>query len=84
MKEEYFNVKDNKLFLLLNILEDGKHPVTYIIPATAWDKSSQTVFVHRTYEGKKSKPEYGLNISAKNMLCLEKYKLENVIGNEIG
>ncbi len=35
----------------------------YIIPASEWDDSGKTIFVSRDYEGKKSAPEYGLNLS---------------------
>ena len=76
MLEEHFDIFDDSLFLFLTILIDGEHPDSYLIPATTW-QNIDTVFVHRTYEGKKSKPEYGLNLSAKNIPSLAKYKIEN-------
>lgn len=79
MLEEHFNTADKTLFLFLSILTDGVHPVSYIIPATAWNDDSKGVFVHRTYEGKKSKPEYGINLSQKNMPFLENYKIDRMI-----
>ena len=79
MLEEHFDITDKNLFLFLSVLADGEHPVSYIIPATAWGTDTTGIFTHRTYEGKKSKPEYGVNLSKKNLPLLEAYKLEKVI-----
>ena len=79
MLEEHFAVEDETLFLFLSILTDGELPVSYIVPATAWKNDVTGMFVYRTYEGKKSKPEYGMNLSAKNISFLENYKLEKMI-----
>lgn len=79
MLEEYFDVEDDTLFLFLSILTDGEFPVSYIVPATVWKDDVTGMFVHRTYEGKKSKPEYGMNLSAKNIPFIENYKLEKMI-----
>ena len=79
MLEEHFDITDKALFLFLSILTDGEHPVSYLFPATVWSNDETGVFVHRTYEGKKSKPEYGINLSKKNMSYIEKYKLEIMI-----
>lgn len=79
MLEEHFDVEDDTLFLFLSILTDGELPVSYIVPATVWKDDVTGMFVHRTYEGKKSKPEYGMNLSAKNIPFIENYKLEKMI-----
>ena len=79
MLEEHFNITDKNLFLFLSILTDGEHPVAYIIPATAWETDKSGIFTYYSYDGKKSKPEYGINLSKKNMPLLEKYMLEKVI-----
>lgn len=79
MTEEHFNITDKNLFLFLSILTDGEHPMSYIIPATAWKTDNSGIFTYYSYEGKKSKPEYGINLSKKNMPLLENYKLEKVI-----
>jgi hypothetical protein len=40
-----------------------------------------TVFVSRDYgEGLKRKPEWGLNVSARNMAALEQYRFEVSVG----
>lgn len=79
MLEEHFDVEDETLFLFLSILTDGELPVCYIVPATVWKNDVTGMFVHRTYEGKKSKPEYGMNLSAKNMPFLDDYRIEKMI-----
>lgn len=79
MLKEHFNIEDDSLFVLLLYLEDGEHPVIYVIPTAAWKNEMNGVFVYRSYEGKKSKPEYGINTSQKNMSQLEIYKLERMI-----
>ena len=79
MLEEHFDIIDDSLYVLLLYLEDGKHPVIYAIPSIAWKEESDDVFVYRSYKGKKSKPEYGINASQRNMARLEIYKLENMI-----
>ena len=78
MRKEHFDIEDKNLFLLLVMLTDGQHPAIYLIPASAWQQESK-VFVYHAYEGKKSKPEYGVNASGKHMAELEAYKLENML-----
>lgn len=78
MTKEYFNINDDAMFLFLILLSDGNHPDMYIIPTAAWRQESK-VFVSHNYEGKKSKPDYGVNISKKNMPELEKYHIENML-----
>ncbi len=51
----------------------------YVIPATAWQENYGSLFADHDYEGKKSNPEYGLNLSAKNIPQLEPFALENWI-----
>lgn len=78
MRKEHFNIEDDTMFLFLILLSDGEHPETYIIPSSAWQKESKA-FVYHAYGGKKSKPEYGVNVSNKNRAELEKYRIENMI-----
>lgn len=78
MMKEYFNIEDDAMFLLLMLLIDGEHPDMYIIPTSAWRQKS-SVFVSHDYEGKKSKPDYGVNVSRKNMPELEKYHIKNML-----
>ena len=52
----------------------GDLPEFYIIPATTWNKSSGP-FANREYdkEGQTSKPEWGINVSKKNLPILSNY-----------
>ena len=40
MREEYFDISDQSLYLFLLLLNDGEHPIEYLIPATTWDNDS--------------------------------------------
>lgn len=66
------------LFLALAILKEGSEPKLFLIPSEAWRKPDKLLVGH-DYEGKKSKPEWGLNLSAKNMKLLEKYSFATMI-----
>jgi hypothetical protein len=43
-----------------------------------WKKPNE-LLVGREYEGKKSKPEWGVNLSLKNKPILDKYEFENQV-----
>jgi hypothetical protein len=42
-------------------------------------KRPNALFVNRNYEGLKSEPEWGLNLSRRNLPLLEPYEFEQVI-----
>lgn len=77
MQKSKFVLSDN-LYLALGLLSQDNLPELYLIPSTVWH-SPNAVFVERNYDGLKSKPEWGLNISKKNMAFLEPYKFENTV-----
>lgn len=81
MKEKYFHSHDGSFYLFLILLKDGQHPQEFLIPASAWRSSNNKLFVHHLYEGKKSEPEFGVNLSKKNMPELEPYRLEAVLNH---
>ena len=64
------------LFLALVILKNGVAPESYLIPASAWLEPNE-LLRNRDYEGAGniSKPEWGVNISHKNMHLLNQYML---------
>ncbi len=68
----------NNLFAAVVLFDDGEAPRLYLIPATAWQQPN-ALLVDRNYEGLKSKPEWGLNLSRKNLSLLEPYKLEHTV-----
>jgi hypothetical protein len=77
MQKTKFQINEN-LFLALGLLFQYERPLLYLIPSTVWS-SPDSVFVERNYEGLKSKPEWGLNISKKNMPVLEQYAFESTV-----
>lgn len=79
MRKANFSPREG-LYVALGLLHDGKEPLAYLIPSTVWLEPS-SVFVGRDYEkpGLKSKPEWGINVSAKNMKVLEPYEFSKVL-----
>ena len=77
MQKEKFEISPD-WYLALAILNQGKEPELYLVPSDAW-KSPNSLLVDREYEGKKSKPEWGLNLSIKNMLLLDEYAFPKMV-----
>lgn len=72
-------VLSDTLYVALGLLCDGKPPELYLVPSRAWE-TPNALFVSRDYgEGMKSEPEWGLNLSKKNMPLLEPYRFETVV-----
>lgn len=65
---------ENRLVCYLRFA-DGCEPDIYLIPASAW-KQPNEIFKDRNYDGLKSKPEWGINISEKNLPELESYRFD--------
>ena len=76
MQKDKF-IQSKELYLALAILNEGKEPNLYLIPSTAWLKPND-LFKDKNYEGMQSKPEWGLNISGKNMPLLKDYSFSQV------
>ncbi|HEX8209602.1 MAG TPA: hypothetical protein VF584_05405 [Longimicrobium sp.] len=72
-----FSIAPNRLVALV-ILQPEQEPGIYLIPMTAW-VSPNALLVSRDYEGKKSMPEWGLNLSKKNQHLLDPYRFERVV-----
>lgn len=72
-KKDKMPLKDSWLLCLLRFVDD-ELPEVYIIPATTW-LEPKPPFVSRDYEkeGQKSKPEWGINVSKKNLPQLSNY-----------
>ena len=78
MQKTKWNIDNPDTFLALLLFEDGKLPETYLIPSTAW-RTPNGLLCDKDYDGLKSKPEYGLNLSKKNMPLLEPYRIGEVL-----
>lgn len=79
MRETCFDINDLSLYLILIILKGGEHPDMYMIPASAWKTGESKLLVYHAYEGKKSAPEFGVNLSARNQQELDQYKLDKIL-----
>ncbi|HET6314634.1 MAG TPA: DUF4365 domain-containing protein, partial [Chloroflexia bacterium] len=65
-KKTWGNQLRENLLLAVVLFDAGESPKLYIIPSTRWHQPDE-LFVVREYEGKLSIPEWGLNVSRKNM-----------------
>jgi len=81
MRKDKWNINDENTYLILLLFEDNILPKVFMIPSKAW-KNPNDLLCDKNYEGLKSKPEYGINISKKNMSLLVKYKIDKMM-NEI-
>ena len=72
-----FVLRDNLIASIVLFIENQK-PLLYLIPSISWQKPDQ-LLVSRDYEGKKSKPEWGINLSKRNLNLLEKFRIEQTI-----
>jgi hypothetical protein len=75
--KDKFNLRGNLLAAVV-IFPDGEMPQLYLIPSLAW-KTTDALLISHDYEGKKSKPEWGLNISKKNIPLLERFAFHEAL-----
>ena len=68
------------LYMALVLLTEDEHPQTFLIPCSAW-LTPNSLLCDRKYQesGKKSKDEWGVNISMKNMPLLKQYHADEQI-----
>lgn len=62
------------------LFSDGAEPTLYLIPSTVWLEPN-ALFVSRDYEGKKSKPEWSLALSKRNLALLAPFSFEDTVGS---
>lgn len=79
LKKDKFQPRENLLAAIV-LFNSSEVPSFYLIPSTRWN-SPDGFFVSRDYFDKKSKPEYGLNLSKRNLPFLETYSIENIFYN---
>lgn len=78
MQKDKFILREH-LYLALGLLVDERLPDLYLIPSLVW-KEENALFVNRKYEGLKSKPEWGMNLSKRNLKLLEPYRFDRMVG----
>ena len=80
---DYVYIRKDKMVLspsrlvYLLLFSNGALPDCYVIPSQTW-KDPNALFVDRNYDkpGQKSAPEWGINLSKKNLPLLEPYREE--------
>ena len=76
-RKDKFVLRDN-LLAAVGLFRDGELPSLYLIPATAWHLPN-ALFVGRDYEGLKSKPEWDINLSQRNLDLLKLYDFDRTV-----
>jgi len=72
-----FDLRKNLLATVL-LFHQGYQPKIYLIPSLKWNNPNNLLVSH-DYEGKKSKPEWGINISNKNYKLLDNYLFSKIV-----
>jgi hypothetical protein len=75
--KDKFELREN-LYASIVLFQEGLEPSFYLIPSLDWRKPT-ALLRDMEYEGLKSRPEYGVNVSKKNPPLLEKYRLEDIL-----
>ena len=76
-RKDRFALRPNLLIAAV-ILREHEPPSLYLIPAEAW-KEPNALLMSYDFEGKQSAPEWGVNLSRKNMPLLEAYAFDRVV-----
>ena len=77
MEKTKFDLHEH-VYLAFGLLRENEPPELFLILSTVW-RAPDSVFVDRKYEGLKSRPEWGLNLSKKNALMLAPYAFVSTI-----
>ena len=72
-----FQIRQN-LYACILIYRKELKPSMYLIPSDIWNKPNK-IFVSRDYKGKKSTPEFGINLSEINLPKLDEFILGKTI-----
>lgn len=75
--KDKFELSEN-LYAALVLFFDDNPPELFLIPATAWREPNEFLVEH-PYEGLKSKPEYGINLSKRNLHILQQFAFDKIV-----
>jgi len=78
-RKEHFELRDN-LFAAIVLFNPSSEPDLYLVPSKSWLFPNE-LFISRDYEGKKSQPEWGLNLCTKNLPLIDKYSFDKIAAN---
>lgn len=73
--KDKFDLRENLLAAVVIFLED-EAPKHYLIPSEAW-RQEDALLRNKNYKGLKSKLEWGLNLSMRNLPLLERFRFED-------
>ena len=79
LPKDRFPLRPDGLAAVVILIED-RSPDLYLIPAPARETAS-ALLVSRDYEGKQSKPEWGLSLSARNLPLLAPFAFDSLVGS---
>lgn len=82
MHKSKFATDKTSLLALVLLMEDTP-PEVFLIPDDAW-LAPNTLLVGHDYEGLKSKPEWGINLSQRNLPLLHAFRFDSVIHSLTG
>lgn len=79
-QKEKMPIRDNIFVMLVLLKEEGRKSNSYLIPSTVW-RNPNGVFKNANYDerGLKTKPEWGINISERNLSEIEQYRFNKII-----
>ena len=80
--KDKFHLRDS-LYAAVVVFVEGEGPKCFLIPSTAW-LTPNALLAERNYEGKKSRPEWGINVSRKNWELLEQYAFDRIVPKIMG
>lgn len=72
-----FDLHPNLLAAIV-VLQPMESPHLFLVPSVVWEKPNR-LFVDREYIGKKSPPEWGLNLNKTTYTLLADYSFEKII-----
>ena len=75
--KDQFQLRENLLAAIV-LLREGEKPEFYLVQSLAWEHPDDLLAEYE-YEGKKSKPEWGLRLSNKNLPLLSRFAFEKTV-----
>ena len=76
IRKSRIELRDNMIVALVHFLKDEYR--VYLIPSKAWENPNN-LLANRDYKNLPSSPEYGINMSQKNLPLLENYAFDTMI-----
>jgi hypothetical protein len=76
--KEKFQLSKNLYAVIVLFLENSEPPQLYLIPSTKW-RHPNSLFKSRNYVGRKSKPEWGLELNKRNYAMLKSFAFDRIV-----